>query len=128
VNPGELNSRLALHHQTKVDDGQGGYAPVYPGELYATVWAKVEAITARRSIEYEQTVPEVHHRITIRYRSDVVFSDQIRLGSRIFELLAPPINIDERNAYLQLLCREVVPDTEPVTEPPEPVTEPPDED
>lgn len=118
MNIGELRSRLALHRLTKVDDGQGGYAPVYPDEPYATVWAKFETIQARRMIEYDQVVPEIHHRITIRYRADVLFDDQLRIGDRVFEMYAPPVNVEEKNAYLQLLCREVVPDTKtPVTEP-----------
>lgn len=108
MNPGEMNCRIILQEETKASDDQGGYEVTYLPR--ATVWAKVAALTAKTSDEYEQEVPEIFYRVTIRYRRDVAVTDRLQYGSRIFELLGPPIDIKEKHAYLRLECREVVPD------------------
>lgn len=108
MNPGELNCRIILLQENKVSDEQGGYDSTY--EARASVWAKVTAITAKTIDQYEQLTPEVLHRIIIRYRSDVAVTDRIQYGSRIFEQIGPPINEEEKKAFLRLECREVVAD------------------
>ena len=108
MNPGELNCRVTLLEETKVPDGQGGYATTYTAR--ALVWAKITAVTAKTVDQYEQMTPEILHRIIIRYRRDVAVTDRIQYGSRVFELIGPPINEGEKNAFLRLECREVVAD------------------
>lgn len=108
MNPGELSCRIALQQEIKVPDGQGGYAATY--ESRATVWAKIMTITAKTKDQYEELVPELIHRIIIRYRSDVAVTDRIQYGDRTFEQLGPPINEGERKTFLRLECREVVAD------------------
>lgn len=110
MNPGELNSRITLLREIKVPDGQGGYAAEYSTRGF--VWAKLTAVTAKTKDQYEQLVPEILYRITIRYRSDVVMADRIQYGKRLFEQISPPINEGEKNAYLRLECREVISDAD----------------
>ena len=110
MNPGELNCRIKLLKETKVPDGQGGYATDYTASC--SMWAKITAVTAKTIDQYEQLTPEILHRIVIRYRSDVFMSDRIQYGQRLFELIGPPVNEGERNAYLRLECREVVSDAD----------------
>jgi head-tail adaptor len=97
INAGELNCRQALHHLEIVDDGQGGHPEIYAEEPFATVWGKVKTILARKVDEYEQIIPEQQHLIEIRFRSDLLYTDQIRLGARLFEQIAPPVNVDQKN-------------------------------
>jgi len=108
MNPGELNCRITLQQETKLTDGQGGYATAYTPS--AVVWAKVITVTAKTTDQYEQMVPELWHRIIIRYRRDVVVTDRIQYGSRVFEQIGPPIDEGEKHAFLRLECREVVAD------------------
>ena len=108
MNPGELNCRITLQQETKVPDGQGGYATAYVPR--SIVWAKVITVTAKTTDQYEQMVPEILHRIIIRYRRDVAVSDRIQYGSRVFEQIGPPIDEGEKHAFLRLECREVVAD------------------
>lgn len=110
MNPGELRSRVTLQRQTRQDDGQGGYIVDY--EDYAMVWAKFEALAAKTTDQYQQLTPEILYRATIRHRPSVLYTDRLQKGGRIFEQIGPPVNIDERNAYLRLECREVVNDDE----------------
>jgi SPP1 family predicted phage head-tail adaptor len=108
MNPGELNCRITLKQEIKVPDGQGGYASVYTPRT--AMWAKITAVTAKLSDQYEQMEPEILYRITIRYRRDVAVTDRIEYGGRIFEQIGPPVDIEEKHAYLRLECREVVAD------------------
>ena len=68
------------------------------------------ALTAKTTDQYEQLTPEILHRIIIRYRRDVAVSDRIQYGCRIFEQIGPPIDVEEKHAFLRLECREVVAD------------------
>lgn len=108
MNPGEMNCRITIQQETKVPDGQGGYGIVFVSR--ATVWAKIMAVTAKTTDQYEQLQPEILHRILIRYRRDVAVTDRIQYGSRLFEQIGPPIDLGEKHAYLRLECREVVAD------------------
>lgn len=108
MNPGELNCRVILQKANKVPDGQGGYMMTHTP--HAAVWAKITAVTTKTVDQYEQMTPEILQRIVIRYRSNVLVTDRIEYGSRIFEQLGPPINEGEKNAFLRLECREVVGD------------------
>ena len=108
MNPGELNCRCILLKENQVPDDQGGYETIYMTR--ATVWAKIMTLTAKTTDQYEQLTPEILHRIIIRYRRDVAVSDRIQYGDRIFEQIGPPVDVEEKHAFLRLECREVVAD------------------
>ena len=108
MNPGELNCRCILLKETQVPDDQGGYETIYITR--ATVWAKIIALTAKTVEQYDQLTPEILHRIIIRYRRDMAVTDRIQYGDRIFEQIGPPIDVEEKHAFLRLECREVVAD------------------
>ena len=108
MNPGELNSRISILQETKVPDDQGGYIVTFAPRVI--LWAKITTLTAKTLDQYEQQTPELLHRIVIRYRRDVAVTDRVQYGGRIFEQIAPPIDVEEKHAYLRLECREVVAD------------------
>ncbi|CUH96401.1 hypothetical protein P22_2491 [Propionispora sp. 2/2-37] len=108
MNPGELNCRITLLAEVKTADGQGGYETEYVSR--AALWAKIMPVTAKTTDQYEQMTPEILYRIIIRYRRDVAVTDRIQYGSREFEQIGPPVDIEEKHAYLRLECREVVAD------------------
>jgi len=108
MNPGEMNCRITLLKEIKVPDGQGGYAAEYAPR--AALWAKIMPVAAKTLDQHEQLTPEILYRIIIRYRRDVAVTDRIGYKSRIFEQIGPPVDIDEKHAYLRLECREVAAD------------------
>ena len=108
MNPGELNCRVTLLAEVKTADGQGGYGTEYLPR--ATVWAKITPLSAKTIDQYEQLSPEILHRILIRHRRDVAVTDRVQFGGRVFEQIAPPVDPEEKHAYLRLECREVVAD------------------
>ena len=108
MNPGELNCRLTLLQETKTPDGQGGYITDYVPRI--TVWGKITTVSAKTLDQYEQLTPELIHRILIRHRWDVQVTDRIQYGQRLLEQIGPPVDVEEKHAYLRLECREVVAD------------------
>ena len=106
MNPGELNCRINLLKPLEKVDAHGGYEAQYA--TITALWAKITAKTSKSVDQYEQLVPEILHKIIIRYRSDINIDDRFEYKNRIFEQLGPPINEGERKAYLILECREVV--------------------
>jgi SPP1 family predicted phage head-tail adaptor len=49
---------------------------------------------------------EITHRILLRYMDGVDNTMRIMFGSRIFDIIGPPVNNYERNDELLLFCKE----------------------
>jgi SPP1 family predicted phage head-tail adaptor len=106
MNIGELNCRVTIQKLTETRDDEGNIVPSY--KTRTTVWAKVEAITARVRDSYMEQNYEILHRITVRYDPAMLKTDRIVYGKRTFTQIGPPVNVGERNAFLRLECRELV--------------------
>ena len=49
---------------------------------------------------------EISHRIVLRYTKGIDSNMRIKFGTRIFEIISPPVNSYERNDELLLFCKE----------------------
>jgi SPP1 family predicted phage head-tail adaptor len=49
---------------------------------------------------------EISHRIVLRYTKGVESKMRIKFGTRIFDIISPPVNNYERNDELLLFCKE----------------------
>ena len=49
---------------------------------------------------------EITHRIVLRYREGVDNTLRIKFGTRVFDIVSPPVNNYERNDELLLFCKE----------------------
>ena len=107
MNPGELNCRVSIMKAVNTQDAEGNIITKPYTERFKC-WAKLQAFSARVRQGNAEDYHEIMTRITIRYNSTVKQTDRIVYGSRIFEQVGPPINVDEKKAYLRLECREVV--------------------
>jgi SPP1 family predicted phage head-tail adaptor len=103
---GELRHRVVLERATTSRLPSGGTRDTW--SPYATVWAAVEPIQGREFFAAQQLNAEATHRIRIRYRVGVSPKDRVTFEGRIFEIKAPPINVDEKSRELHLMCVEVV--------------------
>lgn len=103
---GSLNKRIILQSMTKVGDGMGGFTE--SDVDMDTVWAAIWPTSGNDQIQSMQPVGTITHKIRIRYRRDIRTSWKIKFGNRYFAIVSPPINPNERNEWLDLLCREVV--------------------
>lgn len=106
MNIGKLNCRIKIKKAVETKDKEGN--PVFDYVLRAKVWANIKAIRAQIRNSTVEENHEILQHITIRYNKSVQQTDQIFYGSRVFNQIGPPINIEEKNAYMRLECREVV--------------------
>lgn len=105
MNPGELNCRVIIQKLVETRDAEGNLVASYVDKK--NKWANIATITAK-SVDgtVEKSVKTIN-RIKLRYDSGIIYTDRIKYGSRIFVQSAPPLNIGERNAFMQLECIEL---------------------
>lgn len=74
-----------------------------------TAWVSVEPIRAREYIEARHLQPELETVIVLRPTDNVRSDSQIVVLDkgieRVYELIGPPINVENRNKRMELLCR-----------------------
>jgi len=106
----EYRQRVSLTKTVEVDDGHGGFEEQEVVFL-DHILASVEQMSGR-DLQYAQQIePRATWRVCIHYHQDVSSESQLtyhdtRKGDRVFEIVAPPLDIAERHWELQLLCRE----------------------
>jgi SPP1 family predicted phage head-tail adaptor len=49
---------------------------------------------------------EITHKIQMRYQTGIDSSMRIKFGNRIFDIISPPIDFQERHREIQLMCKE----------------------
>jgi SPP1 family predicted phage head-tail adaptor len=103
---GALRHRLTLEAPVDAPDAAGGATRTW--NVVATLWAAIEPFVSDanfRALRPEQTTT---HRITMRWRGDIDGAKRLRLGARVFAVIATA-DADERRRRLVCLCEEVKP-------------------
>ncbi len=103
---GTLRHKIALETPTETSDGLGGVSTAW--STFKSVYASIWPIKGAEYISAMQTTSEVTHKIRIRYLASVTSKMRIKFGTRYFEIEAI-INPDERNIYLEMMCKETTP-------------------
>jgi SPP1 family predicted phage head-tail adaptor len=103
---GSLDKIIDLQAPTKISDGIGGFTESYT-TVYSNVWASIWPIRAKDQIQSDQMIGTITHRIRMRHKRVLKSSWRIKFGNRYFAIVAPPINPNEANIKLELLCKEV---------------------
>jgi SPP1 family predicted phage head-tail adaptor len=83
---GELNRRLTLQEPVETADGAGGVTRTYAD--VATVWARIDPVSARYDIVAAGAGATVTHRITIRSGPDVTTRHRFTEGARVYRVVA----------------------------------------
>lgn len=73
----------------------------------ADFFVSIQPLRGEERILSMQVQPEATHKIRMIYDSRVNAESRLLFGSRTFEVLGPPINIDERSRELELTCKEL---------------------
>lgn len=100
---GSLRARIVIQQEARTPDGAGGYALAWSDVV--SLWARIEPVSGRETLQGARLESRVTHRITIRYRSGVDAGMRALYGSRIFNIRAV-INPGEDNRHLRLLAEE----------------------
>jgi len=102
---GSLNKRITFQHEEKTEDGMGGYDSVWTDSSKA--WAAIWPTSAKEQIQSAKETMVISHRIRVRYRSGILSSYRIKFRNRYFNIVSI-INPEERNEWLDLLCKEAI--------------------
>lgn len=112
INPGEFRHIITIQENktpknTFGEKGKGGKGDQWEDLL--TTRAGIYPISGKEYLSANKENGEISHKIEMRYvpNIDIKSDMRIKFGTRIFELITPPINFQEKNIKLQFLCREV---------------------
>lgn len=103
LDPGRLRTELALQQASLAADGMGGHTETWM--TLATVFARIEPVSARSAFGADQANETVTHRITIRRRDDVRSGMRFTAPGRVFEITTVH-DPDENGRYLVCGARE----------------------
>lgn len=112
---GALRQRGTIQTRTEVSDGHDGFVDPTWTAVRARVPIRIRPLQGRDLERARQVDPRVSHDVTLRYwrdyptdlaggRARLVYHD---LSDRMFEIIGPPIDVDERHVELRLLCKEI---------------------
>ena len=108
MDAGRLNKRITIQQLTAGSPAQDTFgAPSESWETFAQVWAEIKPIQGREFWAQQQVQSEITHQVTIRYLSGVTSKMRVLYGSRVMSI-SNVINVDEKNAEMQLMCTEGV--------------------
>ncbi|HVW55362.1 MAG TPA: phage head closure protein [Rhizobiaceae bacterium] len=85
IDPGELRHELVLESATTTPDLYGGTTQAWA--TAATLFARMEPLNARQTVNTGQTVRTVTHRMTVRQDASIESGMRFRKGDRIFDIL-----------------------------------------
>lgn len=103
VDPGALRSEMSLQAATPVPDGLGGHTQSW-SEI-ATVFARIEPISATSVFGPDQTVETVTHRVTLRWRNGVAAGMRFVRQGRNFDIVTVH-DPDDTGRYIVCRTRE----------------------
>lgn len=103
IDPGALRTELSLQRPALTPDGLGGHSEDW--SEVATLFARVEPVSAGVRFGAGQTVETTTHRITVRFRADLASGMRLVRDGRVFELVSVH-DPDETGRYLVCRARE----------------------
>lgn len=103
IDPGRLRFRLVLEAPVVTADDSGGVARSYTAA--ATVWAAIEPLTTRESLDADELGGMLTHRITIRAGVTVTTRHRLALGARVFRI-ATVRDPDESGRFIEMRVEE----------------------
>lgn len=103
IDPGALRTELVLEAAQLAGDGAGGHVETW--HEVTRVWARLEPVSASARFGADQTLEEVTHRVTLRFREGVASGMRFFRQGRIFEIVTVH-DPDETRRYLVCRTRE----------------------
>lgn len=106
MNAGQLRNRVKIQKIKEIQDTFGQQKEEWVGVCSA--WASIEPLVGKQFFAAETINNELTHKIKIRYNKNVKSGMRVCFKGRVFDVVGPPINYQERNIELQLMCRELL--------------------
>ena len=107
---GSLRKRVTFQTRDTSVDSYGQQVTTWTDAF--TVWAGIEPLSAHELFAAQAVQNEVSHKITVRYRSEIVnpvavAAMRVSYAGRLFNIQGA-LNIDERRRSIELLATEGV--------------------
>lgn len=106
MNPGLLNKRITFQEYVSGTDSDG--FPIEQWQDVKAVWAMIKTLQGREYYAAAAVQAENTTRFVIRYTKGIDNKMRIKYGERIFDIVAPPINDDEKNVTMTIIAKEVI--------------------
>lgn len=106
LSSGGFRNKITFQQLVSSTDDSG-----FPLETWAdvkTAWAMIKTLQGREYFAAAAVQAENTTRFVIRYTTGIDNRMRIKYGARIFEIIAPPINDDEKYNTLTIIAREVI--------------------
>jgi len=106
INPGKYRHVVTIQKQTTARNPYGEISEEWTDVAKAR--AGIFPISGKEVFQKQFVESEISHRIHIRYNPTYVINSQMRIlfNNRVFSIVSPPINFQEKNVELQMLCKE----------------------
>lgn len=102
---GRLRDPAEIQSRTSGKDAYGGRLDTWA--KLADVWAEIKSVGSKDVVVGHLERGTTDTEITIRRVAGVNTSCRVVAGVRTFEIVAPPIDKNQRGAEMLLLCKEV---------------------
>lgn len=86
IDPGQLKTRLVVQQPVETPDDQGGV--IRSWSTFATVWAQVTPLAARRDVEADADSAAQSYRIVLRSHLSLTLQHRFSDGARIYRIVA----------------------------------------
>lgn len=97
---GRLRERVTFQRRSTSTSAAGSAS--YTWADVATVWGRMEPVSASRAMIAERPEPRRRWLLTIRWRSDLTSLDRVVWQGRTFDIDGPARNTDERRRFVML--------------------------
>lgn len=104
INSGEFKHPITIQKINKIRNEYGELIDTWVDFL--EIRAAIYPLSGKDFFAAETTNSEVTHKINIRYVEGITSAMRIKFRDRYFEIAAPPINFQEKNILLQIMCKE----------------------
>ena len=102
---GKLRTPATIEVATRAQSVSGDLQPAEWTEV-AETYVSIKPLTGRDLWNAQQIQPDMSHQLTCRYVPGVTSDMRVVVGERIFSIVEPPENVEERNIVLLLMCIE----------------------
>ena len=106
MNPGLLNRQVIIQKRTVTQNSYGEETKTY--STLATVWANIQIGSGREFFGAQKVNSELSGIIKIRYKEGLTSDMRVVYNGTTYDLVSPPIDIDDRRRFIRLEVKEVV--------------------
>lgn len=101
---GRLRNYITIQQPTEAEDANGEIIQTW--STFANVWAEILPLVGKEYWSARQTVAEITGKIRLRYINGITAKMRVLYGSKIYDIEAPPIDVENRHIELILLVKE----------------------